>query len=168
MLKGDFCFCSSPTLLTSIKDGYFVCVGGKCAGTFETLPPRYADFTLIDRSGCLIFPGLTALRIHAPPVFLPGTAMHLELIDWLNNYAFSEEAKFADCAYADRAYTIFADAIRKSATTRACIFATRHRKATELLMDEMAQSSLATYVGKANMDRESTKCSRKSPKNLLN
>ncbi|MDO4740975.1 MAG: amidohydrolase family protein, partial [Eubacteriales bacterium] len=40
--------------------------------------------------------------------------------------------------------------------TRACIFATRHRPATELLMDIMEKSGLITYVGKVNMDREST------------
>ena len=43
--------------------------------------------------------------------------------------------------------------MKNSATTRACIFATRHRQSTEILMDLMEQTGLVTYVGKINMDR---------------
>ena len=43
--------------------------------------------------------------------------------------------------------------MKNSATTRACIFATRHRQATEILMDLMEETGLVTYVGKINMDR---------------
>lgn len=42
----------------------------------------------------------------------------------------------------------------KSATTRACIFATCHRVGTEMLMELMEETGLITYVGKLNMDRE--------------
>ena len=43
--------------------------------------------------------------------------------------------------------------MQKSATTRACVFATLHRPATVLLMDMLEQSGLSTFVGKVNMDR---------------
>ena len=51
---------------------------------------------------------------------------------------------------------MFVDALRKGATTRSCIFATRHRYATELLMKLMEASGLISYVGKVNMDREAS------------
>ena len=51
---------------------------------------------------------------------------------------------------------MFVDAIKKSATSRSCIFATRHRYATELLMELMENSGLVSYVGKVNMDREAS------------
>ena len=38
---------------------------------------------------------------------------------------------------------------------RACIFATLHREATEILMRKLDESGLRTYVGKVNMDRNS-------------
>ena len=155
VLKGDICCSDTPSTLKTIKDGYLVCENGKCLGMFETLPEAYASFPLRDYSGMLIFPGLVDLHIHAPQFSFRGTAMDLELIDWLNRYTFPEEAKFSDLTYADKAYGYFADAMRKSATTRACIFATRHREATGLLMEKMEQSGLITYVGKINMDRES-------------
>ena len=82
--------------------------------------------------------------------------MDLELMDWLNRYTFPEEEKYEDLEYAKRAYGMFVDALKSSATTRSCIFATRHRYATELLMELMEESGLVSYVGKVNMDREAS------------
>jgi guanine deaminase len=77
-------------------------------------------------------------------------------MDWLNSYTFPEEEKYENLEYAKKAYTLFVDAIKKGATTRSCIFATRHRYATELLMELMEESGLISYVGKVNMDREAS------------
>ena len=79
--------------------------------------------------------------------------MDLELLDWLNTITFPQEARYADLSYAKKAYSIFVDDLKHSFTTRACIFATLHRPATELLMDMLEESGLATMVGKVNMDR---------------
>lgn len=43
--------------------------------------------------------------------------------------------------------------MRTSATTRACIFATRHGESTKILMDLMEETGLISFVGKVNMDR---------------
>lgn len=67
--------------------------------------------------------------------------MDLELLEWLNTRTFPEEAKYSDMEYARKAYTIFAENMKHSATTRACIFATMHREATELLMDLMEDTA---------------------------
>ncbi len=155
VLKGDLCFNESPTALKGIAGGYLVCRDGVCAGAFEELPAACAGLPLYDYSGKLIFPGLIDLHIHAPQFSFRGTAMDLELLDWLNRYTFPEEAKYEDTAYADRAYTIFADCMKRSATSRACIFATKHRPATAILMRKMEDSGLISCVGKVNMDRES-------------
>ena len=79
--------------------------------------------------------------------------MDMELLDWLDCEAFPEEARYSDTEYAQRAYSIFAEELKKSATTRAVIFATRHREATEILMDLLEDTGLITYVGKINMDK---------------
>lgn len=101
----------------------------------------------------LIIPGMVDLHIHAPQYAFRGMGMDYELIEWLNTQTFPEEAKYADAEYAKKAYSIFADHMKNSATTRACIFGTIHRKATEILMDLMEESGLVSYVGKVNMDR---------------
>ena len=82
--------------------------------------------------------------------------MDLELMDWLNRYTFLEEEKYEDLDYARKAYGFFVESLRSGATSCACIFASRHREATVLLMDLMEKSGLISYVGKVNMDREAT------------
>ncbi len=153
-LKGDIAFTERSDSFKTVQNGYLVCTDGICSGVFETLPEMYRDLPILDFSEKLIIPGLVDLHVHAPQFAYRGTGMDLELMDWLQQVAFPEETKYSDLAYADQAYAIFADAMQKSATTRAVMFASRHREATELLMDKMEASGIVSYVGKVNMDRE--------------
>ena len=123
---------------------------------FDILPEEYTDLPLWDHGDALIFPGMVDLHVHAPQYAFRGMCMDLELMDWLNRYTFPEEEKYEDLEYAKKAYGLFVDALKNSATTRACIFATCHRPATELLMKLMEESGLVSFVGKVNMDREAS------------
>lgn len=154
VLKGNICYSKSLGELTTCENGYVVCIDGKSKGVYEVLPEEYEALPLIDYGDKLIIPGLVDLHIHAPQFAYRGMGMDLELMDWLAQQAFLEETKYADLDYARKAYSIFTDAMKKSATTRACIFATRHREATELLMKLMEESGLISFVGKVNMDRD--------------
>lgn len=153
-IKGDICFCKTKDQWTTMKNAYAVCENGVSQGVFTQLPEQYAHFPVYDFTGKLIIPGLVDLHMHAPQYAFRGMGMDLELMDWLGQQTFPEEAKYADLSYADKAYTIFADNIKHSATSHACLFATQHRAATELLMDRMEQTGLVSFVGKVNMDRE--------------
>lgn len=153
-LRGNICWSASKTQIETVEKGYAVCVDGVCRGVFAQLPEKYAGIEILDFGDKLVIPGLADLHIHAPQYSYRGLGMDMELMDWLQVHAFPEEAKYADLEYADLAYGIFADRMKKSATTRACIFASRHREATELLMDKMEKTGLVSYVGKVNMDSE--------------
>ena len=131
------------------------CENGVSAGVFPELPEKYQGIPCRDTNGCLIIPGLTDLHVHAPQYSFRGMGMDLELLDWLNTITFPEESKYAEPDYAASAYTIFAEDIKKSATTRASVFATLHTEATELLMDLLEETGLKAFVGKVNMDRNS-------------
>lgn len=155
VLHGNICYSESPESLVSVRDGYLICIGGKSEGVYRSLPEKYAGLPVKDYADSLIIPGLVDLHLHAPQYAFRGMAMDLELLSWLNTVTFPEEAKYADAEYADRAYRIFSEDLRRGATTRACIFATLHTGATELLMDRMEETGLKTYVGKVNMDRNS-------------
>lgn len=146
----------TPDKLDLHDNAYLVCMDGVSKGIYKTIPEEYQNFEVIDYKDCLILPGMVDLHIHAPQYAFRGMNMDLFLMDWLDAYTFPEEEKYADLGYAQKAYTIFADALKKSATTRACIFATRHSDATKLLMDIMEQTGLVTFVGKVNMDREAS------------
>lgn len=153
VLKGTLCYSDREATLHSRKNAYLVCKDGISLGVFDTLPEEYTEAPLYDFGEKLILPGMVDLHIHAPQYSYRGLGMDRELIRWLNDYTFPEESKFSSLAYAKEAYDLFADGMRRSATTRACIFATVHRAATEYLMDAMENSGLVTYVGKVNMDR---------------
>ena len=156
VIKGNICQTMTPEALDLHENAFAVCVDGVSRGVFETLPEEYADLPLYDCGDALIFPGMVDLHVHAPQYAFRGMCMDLELMDWLNRYTFPEEEKYEDLEYAHVAYGMFVDAVRRGATTRSCIFATRHRFATELLMELMEESGLVSYVGKVNMDREAS------------
>ena len=153
VLKGNVCYNTSPQEVSCTEGGYAVCVDGVSAGVFSELPEQYASLPLVDCGDDLIIPGMSDIHIHAPQYAFRGLGMDLELLDWLNTHTFPEEAHYADPSYAERAYDIFAGDLRRSATTRAVVFGTMHVDATELLMDKLEATGLATYVGKVNMDR---------------
>lgn len=154
-LKGTICFSTDQNHLSLYENSYIICERGRCAGVFPEIPGRFSGIPVQDTRNSLIIPGLVDLHLHAPQYAFRGMHMDLELLDWLNTVTFPEEARYQDPSYAKKAYSIFAEDMRKSATTRASIFGTLHRESTELLMDLMEQTGLITYIGKVNMDRNS-------------
>ena len=124
-------------------------------GVFDEIPDEYLHFPIIDYGDSLIIPGLCDLHTHAPQYAFRGLGMDMELLDWLSTYTFPEESKYIELDYAHKAYTLFANAIKNSATTRACVFATLHTPATILLMEKLEATGIVSMVGKVCMDRNS-------------
>lgn len=153
ILKGNICYSETAETVRTVPNAYLVCREGICQGVFEELPEEWRDFPLTDCGNALILPGLVDLHLHAPQYAFTGLGMDMELLEWLDTRTFPEEGKYGDMAYAEKAYGIFTEDLKNSATTRACIFATRHVPATILLMDMLEESGLKTMVGKVNMDR---------------
>jgi guanine deaminase len=154
ILKGTICYSVSPKELAVHENGYAVCVDGVSRGVFSEIPAEFSHLTVLDYGDNLIVPGMVDLHIHAPQYTFRGTGMDLELMQWLQQQAFPEETRFENQEYAERAYTIFAQQLKQSATTRAVVFGTRHAPATEILMEKLEQTGLVTFVGKVNMDRD--------------
>lgn len=153
VLKGNICYSRSQKELQIVNGGYLVCEDGISKGVFQELPREYADCPVEDFGKRIIIPGLVDLHVHAPQFGFRGLGMDMELIEWLETNTFPEEAKFIDLSYAEKAYEYFVQDMRKGPNTRACVFATVHTPATELLMEKLEESGLDTYVGKVNMDR---------------
>lgn len=152
-LKGHICHSVDKDCIEILENHYLVCTDGICRGVFSDLPKVFASIPVQDFSDCLIIPGMSDLHIHASQFSYRGLGMDMELLQWLEHHAFPEERKYEDLAYADLAYSQFVNHMRRSETTRACIFTTIHRPAAELLMEKMEESGLVSYVGKVNMDR---------------
>lgn len=153
ILKGNIVYSQDKEKLRVLEDHYLISENGLVKGVYANLPAEYEALPVKDYGECLIIPGLIDLHVHAPQYAFRGMGMDMELLEWLETNTFPEEAKYQNLEYAGNAYQIFTQNLKKSATTRACIFGTIHRDATLLLMDQLEQSGLVTYVGKVNMDR---------------
>jgi len=161
-LKGQICFSSDRKTIIVMENAYLLYRDNEILGVFKTIPPEYAGAQIRDCGNHVIIPGLADLHTHAPQYGYRGLGMDLELLDWLNQRAFPEEARFSVREYAENAYRIFARDMKNSATTRLCIFATRHADATVCLMDMMEETGLKSMVGKVNMDRNAPDYLRES------
>ena len=155
VIKGNIIWSETNKELKSVENGYLVIKDGIVEGVFNTLPDEHKALDFIDADNDLVVPGLVDLHVHAPQFAFRGTNMDLELMDWLNTYTFPEESKFSDTSYADRVYSYFTDAIKKSATTRMVAFSSLHVEGTLILMDKMEEIGIRSYIGKVNMDRNS-------------
>lgn len=155
VVKGNFITSKSKDSLKVFENSYLVCLNGVIDDIYLNLPEKFLNLDIIDYSNKIIISGLIDLHVHAPQYTFRGLGMDLELLDWLNKYTFPEESKYINIDYAKKAYSEFVDDLKKSSTTRACIFATVHNQSTIMLMDMLDKTNLKTFVGKVNMDRNS-------------
>lgn len=153
ILHGNIIYSTSLTQLAAKEDAFLVMEDGLCAGVFDALPESFPKDKIEDYGEALIIPGLVDLHLHAPQFAYRGLGMDLDLIDWLNTVTFPEEAKYAHVAYAQKAYELFVDTLRSTATTRMAVFGTVHSEATVQLARLLSEAGFGAYVGKVNMDR---------------
>lgn len=153
ILKGTVVYNLNSNEGYARDNSYVICVGGKSRGVFEEIPEKYRGLSIVDYKDKLIIPGMTDLHLHAPQYTFRGTGMDCELMEWLDRYTFPEESKYSDIGYADIAYSIFTEDLKRTTTTRAACFATIHREATKLLMDKLEDTGLISYVGLVCMNR---------------
>ena len=150
-IKGDLIWTEKPDSFMTMHDGYITVSDGRITSVSYERPS--AD--IVDRSGCLVIPGLSDLHIHAPQYVFMGMHMDEELLEWLEKHTFPAEAAFSDTGFAREAYGSFAEALLKTPTTRLSAFGTIHEDSTLILMDILGKAGFHGYVGKVNMDRNS-------------
>lgn len=160
IIKGNICYSKTKEELSVTDQGYIVCCEGVSQGVYPVLPEKYENLPIRDYGNMLIIPGMTDLHIHAPQYPFRGLGMDMELLGWLETHTFPEESRYQNLEYAKRAYRIFTEDLKTSATTRAVVFGTVHGPATDLLMENLETSGLKTYVGKVSMDQNCSECIR--------
>ena len=152
ILHGTIVHTPTKDVFDCHPDSYLISEDGKVTGIFQELPEKYKNVPVLDYGNSLILPGLCDMHVHAPQFVYRGLGIDLQLMEWLDRYAFPTEARFADLSYARIYYEAFADALAKNGTTRAVIFGTLHAPATALLMEILEKKKIGAYVGKINMD----------------
>ena len=113
---------------------------------------RKADKLTELSSDQYLLPGLIDLHVHAPQWPQMGKALDKPLEEWLNDYTFPLEARYADVDFARRNYTELVSALLANGTTTAAYFATLHTESSvELARICLAQGQRA-LVGRVAMD----------------
>lgn len=140
-----------------VENGYLLIKDGAVEGVYSELPPGVRPEWEHDFTGNLIIPSFADIHLHAPQYAMLGMGMDLPLIEWLNAYTFKTEALFADPAFARTVYAALAEALIRMGTTRVSIYASIHRETAHILMEELERAGVTGYVGKVNMDRNTTK-----------
>ena len=149
-----------------LEDGYVaVDADGRVIGVAADLASLGADDTqrritlggetieIIDFGDRLLIPAMNDLHVHASQYRNQGLAMDLELMDWLQNYTYPEEMKYADTAYAEKMYRHFVRDLWRHGTMRACVFATSHTESTRVLTRIFQESCMGAFVGKVAMNQ---------------
>jgi guanine deaminase len=115
------------------------------AGRLESVP-----------RGRYVLPGFVDLHLHAPQYPQLGKALDCSLEDWLARYTFPLEARYADLAFAQRAYDALVADLIANGTTTAVMYATIHDAANRILVDICVERGLRAFIGKVAMDNPET------------
>lgn len=167
VFHGDIVFTSNMGNFDIYENSYILVEDGMVVEIKKHLEDSYKDYEMKDYSGKLIIPGFSDIHLHAPQYPNRGLGMDKELIPWLNTYTFPEEAKYSDLEYAEGVYKKLIKDLWKEGTTRSAVYSSVHLEGTKLLMDMFIKSGLGAYVGKVNMDRNSSDALNESTKKSI-
>ena len=152
ILSGDIVYAESPEKLTVLEQHYLIVRHGLVETICSVVPEEYKGIEVEEYVRNLIIPAFSDLHVHASQYAQRGVGMDLLLSDWLNQYTFPQEAKFADPDYAKQNYDAFVEDLIRHGTFHVNAFATIHRQAADYLFGRLEEKGLYAYVGKVNMD----------------
>ena len=142
--------------LEIFENGYIALNNDVIAYVGKDLPAEWSHGERIDMTDQLVTPSFCDMHLHAPQYAMLGMGMDLPLLDWLNTYTFKTEARFRDTDYARAVYAKLARELIANGTTRVVAFGSLHTDSTIVLMEEFEKAGVTGYVGKVNMDRNSS------------
>jgi guanine deaminase len=143
-----------PPLESYFQDGVLIVENGHVvdAGAWPALQQRVRQTPVTHYPNALIVPGFVDCHVHYPQVDMiaaPGG----QLLDWLKDYTFPAEARFADPKVATDSAAFFLDQLLRHGTTTALVFATVHKHSAEALFDAALARNMRIAAGKVLMDR---------------
>ena len=99
-----------------------------------------------------MLPGFIDTHIHYPQSDVIAAGGR-QLLDWLENYTFVEERRFADPEHAAEVAEFFLDELARNGTTTALVFCTVHPVSVDAFFAAAARRRLRMIAGKVLMDR---------------
>jgi guanine deaminase len=139
-----------------IDDGAVLIMGGliEAVGEARDILARAPEGALVDdHAGSIITAGFIDAHIHYPQTQVIGS-YGAQLLDWLHDYTFVEEQKFADPAHCARIAKFFLDELIRCGTTTAMVYCTVHPQSAEAFFAAAEKRGARMIAGKVMMDRD--------------
>ena len=153
LYKAHILFTKQSDRFEIIPNGYIAVDNGIVQGVYPQLPDSLMHAEVVDYGDKLLIPAMNDMHVHAPQYRNQGIAMDMELLPWLQNYTFPEEAKYVNMAYAKHMYSRFVHDLWRFGTMRTVAFATVHMDSTRELMLLFRKAGMGAMVGKVEMNR---------------
>ena len=132
-------------------------------GPADALRARHPQARVTDYGQSLISAGFIDAHVHYPQTAIIAS-WGKRLIDWLNQYTFPEEIRFADPAYAHTIANRYFDLALAHGTTSMCSYATIHPGSVDAFFTAAQQRNLRAWAGKTCMDRNAPEALRDTAK----
>ena len=138
-----------------LEDGVLVVENGKvhCCDTAEVMTREGFDLDLCEwLPDQLIIPGFIDTHVHSPQIDVIAS-YGTQLLDWLNNYTFPAESKYADRSFAEASANDFLDYSLSVGTTTSFVYTTSYKQSTEALFEAALSRDMRLVAGKVLMDQ---------------
>lgn len=145
---------SPDTQFALFEDGALVVENEKIVaiGDYLKLHSLFDDANIVDYSGRWLIPGLIDSHLHFPQTEMIAK-YGKQLLDWLENFTFPTENKFASAEYCDYIAEIFIRQLIDNGTTTALAYPTVHSQSVDALFKAASARNMAIVTGKVCMDR---------------
>lgn len=141
-----------------VREGRIVAVGQHATVSAQAGPGA----TVADHRPHLVLPGFIDAHIHMPQMQVIAS-FGAELLDWLNDYTFPEETRFADSQHGRRIARLFLDEAIRHGTTTVAAYCSVHKASAEAFFEESHARNMLNIAGKVMMDRNAPEALRDTP-----
>lgn len=141
-----------------VEDGIIIAFGSY--DQVKLMAPN--DIEEVDHRPNLLMPGFIDMHVHLPQMQVIASYAP-NLLEWLSNYTFPAELRFADQIHSERIAARFCDELISNGTTTAAAFCSVHPVSVDALMGEAARRNMLIIGGKVMMDRNAPEGLRDTP-----
>ncbi|TVM07670.1 MAG: guanine deaminase [Halomonas sp.] len=144
-----------PGTVRHLPDGALWLENGRIRAVddYAQLAPQLPEgIEMVDHSGKLIMPGFIDSHVHYVQLEIMASYGR-QLLDWLNDYTFPEECRFAEREHAETIADAFLEELLRVGTTTAQVFGSSHPQSMQAFFAASQRRELRMLAGKVLMDR---------------